>query len=88
MTPLARDEFLWILERLDSLYMSDHGLGRVDGLSIGGEPDFEGILEEAASDAGATLAIVEKRRQGRDHPVLLAVPETHYLKVFILRRLA
>jgi 23S rRNA (cytosine1962-C5)-methyltransferase len=52
------------------------------------EPDFESILEEAASDAGATLSIVEKRRQGRDHPVLLAVPETHYLKAFVLRRLA
>ena len=43
VAPLSRDEFLWILERLDSLYMSDYGLGRVDGLSIDGRPDFEGI---------------------------------------------
>jgi len=30
--------------------------------------------------------VVEKRMQGRDHPVLLGVPETYYLKCFILRR--
>ena len=24
--------------------------------------------------------------QGRDHPVLVGVPETHYLKCFMLRR--
>ena len=52
------------------------------------EADFETILTEAAEDSGATVNIVEKRRQGRDHPVLLGVPETHYLKAFILRRLA
>jgi 23S rRNA (cytosine1962-C5)-methyltransferase len=27
-----------------------------------------------------------KRRQARDHPVLLGVPETYYLKCFVLRR--
>jgi 23S rRNA (cytosine1962-C5)-methyltransferase len=30
---------------------------------------------------------VEKRRQGRDHPVVLGVPETYYLKCFVLRKL-
>jgi 23S rRNA G2069 N7-methylase RlmK/C1962 C5-methylase RlmI len=25
--------------------------------------------------------------QGRDHPVLMTVPETYYLKCFVLRRL-
>ena len=30
---------------------------------------------------------VEKRMQGRDHPVLMTVPETFYLKCFILRKL-
>ena len=52
------------------------------------EADLEGILAEAAADAGATVAVVEKRRQGRDHPVVLGVPETYYLKCFVLRRLA
>jgi 23S rRNA (cytosine1962-C5)-methyltransferase len=51
------------------------------------EDDFEALLMDAASDAGVPVALVEKRRQARDHPVLLAVPETHYLKCFVLRRL-
>ena len=51
------------------------------------EDDLEAILADAAVDAGATMTIVEKRRQGRDHPVVLGVPETYYLKCFVLRRL-
>jgi 23S rRNA (cytosine1962-C5)-methyltransferase len=50
------------------------------------EDDFEALLTEAAVDAGATVSLVEKRRQSRDHPVLLGVPETHYLKCFVLRK--
>jgi 23S rRNA (cytosine1962-C5)-methyltransferase len=52
------------------------------------EADFEEILGSAAADAGVPVGVVEKRRQARDHPVLLGVPETYYLKCFILRRLA
>jgi len=52
------------------------------------DDDLEGILASAAADAGVTATIVEKRRQGRDHPVVLGVPETYYLKCFVLRRLA
>ena len=52
------------------------------------EGDLEGILADAAADAGATVSVVEKRRQARDHPILLGVPETYYLKCFVLRRLA
>jgi 23S rRNA (cytosine1962-C5)-methyltransferase len=52
------------------------------------EADFESILEDAAADVGATVTIVEKRRQARDHPIVLGVPETYYLKCFVLRRLA
>jgi 23S rRNA (cytosine1962-C5)-methyltransferase len=48
---------------------------------------FEDVLLSAAVDAGVPVTIVEKRMQARDHPVLLGVPETHYLKCFILRRL-
>ena len=51
------------------------------------EEDFEAILADAAVDAGATVTVVEKRRQARDHPVVLGVPETYYLKCFVLRRL-
>jgi 23S rRNA (cytosine1962-C5)-methyltransferase len=52
------------------------------------EGDLEGILADAAADAGATVSVVEKRRQARDHPILLGVPETYYLKCFVLRKLA
>jgi 23S rRNA (cytosine1962-C5)-methyltransferase len=52
------------------------------------EAVFEDVLLAAAIDAGAPVTIVEKRMQSRDHPVLLGVPETHYLKCFILRRLS
>jgi 23S rRNA (cytosine1962-C5)-methyltransferase len=51
------------------------------------ESDLEEILAAAAVDAGATVTVVEKRRQARDHPVVLGVPETYYLKCFVLRKL-
>jgi 23S rRNA (cytosine1962-C5)-methyltransferase len=51
------------------------------------EGAFANVLASAAVDAQAEVTVVEKRMQGRDHPVLLTVPETFYLKCFILRRL-
>ena len=53
-----------------------------------GEAAFAEIVYEAAVDAQVHVTVVEKRMQGRDHPVLLGVPETYYLKCFILRKLA
>jgi 23S rRNA (cytosine1962-C5)-methyltransferase len=47
---------------------------------------FEEMLHQAAIDSHTPMAIVEKRMQGRDHPVLVGVPETYYLKCFVLRR--
>ncbi|HLJ45742.1 MAG TPA: class I SAM-dependent rRNA methyltransferase [Bryobacteraceae bacterium] len=41
------------------------------------------VLAEASLDAHCTLRIVERRTQARDHPILLTVPETHYLKCLI-----
>lgn len=51
------------------------------------EGAFADVLASAAVDAHADVVVVEKRMQGRDHPVLLTVPETYYLKCFILRKL-
>ena len=51
------------------------------------ETTFGQLVAEAAGDARAPVVVVEKRMQGRDHPVLLGVPETHYLKCLVLRRL-
>lgn len=49
------------------------------------EGDFLGVLTEAAQDALKSVQIIEKRTQSKDHPVLLGVPETYYLKCLILR---
>jgi 23S rRNA (cytosine1962-C5)-methyltransferase len=49
---------------------------------------FGDAVLNAATDAHIPVTIVEKRMQGRDHPVLFGVPETYYLKSFILRKLA
>jgi len=46
---------------------------------------FRQVILEAAYDAGKALQQVEWRGQGRDHPVLVAAPETHYLKCGIFR---
>jgi 23S rRNA (cytosine1962-C5)-methyltransferase len=50
-----------------------------------GEELFLEMLMEAARDAGRQVQIIEKRTQGRDHPILLTVPETYYLKCIVLR---
>ena len=50
------------------------------------EAAFAEIVYSAAIDARTQVTVVEKRMQGRDHPVLLGVPETYYLKCFILRK--
>lgn len=51
------------------------------------EATFGEIVHDAARDARADVVVVEKRMQSRDHPILLGVPETYYLKCFILRKL-
>lgn len=49
------------------------------------ENAFEAMLTSAAADAKKRVQIVEKRGAGRDHPVLIAQPESRYLKCFVLR---
>ncbi len=48
------------------------------------EEDFFGVLNEAAQDAHRSVRVLEKRTQAKDHPILLGVPETYYLKCFVL----
>ncbi len=52
------------------------------------EATFANVIYEASVDSHVPVTVVEKRMQARDHPVLLGVPETYYLKCFVLRRLA
>jgi 23S rRNA (cytosine1962-C5)-methyltransferase len=42
------------------------------------------LVAEASLDAARTLRVLERRTQSQDHPILLTVPETHYLKCLIL----
>lgn len=51
---------------------------------MGREP-FRELLAQAARQAGRQVRVVEARSQAPDHPVLLAVPETEYLKCFVLQ---
>jgi 23S rRNA (cytosine1962-C5)-methyltransferase len=49
------------------------------------EADLLEAVAGAALDAHRTVSVTERRTQSRDHPILLTVPETHYLKCLILR---
>ena len=46
---------------------------------------FLQIVAEAANDAGVKTDVIERRTQAKDHPILLTMPETHYLKCLIVR---
>jgi 23S rRNA (cytosine1962-C5)-methyltransferase len=47
--------------------------------------DFAELLHQAALDAHRYVQVLERRAQASDHPVLTGMPETHYLKCFMLR---
>lgn len=49
---------------------------------------FLEIIAHAANDAHRRVQVIEKRMQSSDHPILLTVPETYYLKCVIARVLA
>jgi 23S rRNA (cytosine1962-C5)-methyltransferase len=48
------------------------------------EPEFLGIVREAAADAHRQARLVERRGAAKDHPALLSLPESLYLKCLIL----
>jgi 23S rRNA (cytosine1962-C5)-methyltransferase len=48
---------------------------------------FEATLQDAAVDAAVRVRVVERLPQAPDHPVLLTVPETRYLKGVLLQAL-
>ncbi|ODT44954.1 MAG: hypothetical protein ABS70_04305 [Nitrospira sp. SCN 59-13] len=49
------------------------------------DDDFWMMLQSAARDAGRQIRLLEQRGQGPDHPVLAGMPETRYLKCFIVQ---
>jgi len=48
------------------------------------EGAFYEVIGQAALDAGKALRVLERRTQASDHPILLTVPETMYLKCLVL----
>jgi 23S rRNA (cytosine1962-C5)-methyltransferase len=50
-------------------------------------PQFLGMLAEAAGDSGRRVILEQVLGQGEDHPVVLTIPETGYLKGAVLRAL-
>jgi 23S rRNA (cytosine1962-C5)-methyltransferase len=48
------------------------------------EAAFLELIAGASLDANRPLRVLERRTQAQDHPILLTVPETHYLKCLIL----
>jgi 23S rRNA (cytosine1962-C5)-methyltransferase len=49
------------------------------------EADFWNAIGRAAQDAKRTVRLLEQRGQASDHPILAAMPETRYLKCFIMQ---
>jgi 23S rRNA (cytosine1962-C5)-methyltransferase len=47
--------------------------------------EFRNMLSEAAFEAGVSIRIIEERHASMDHPVLPDVPETEYLKFFVVQ---
>ncbi len=47
-------------------------------------PDFMGVVADASRDAHKSLRVLENRSQAKDHPILLNVPESSYLKCLIV----
>jgi 23S rRNA (cytosine1962-C5)-methyltransferase len=49
-----------------------------------GWSDLEGSVASAAADAGRRVRLLERRGAALDHPVVLNLPETEYLKCLVL----
>ncbi len=48
--------------------------------------DWTGLLQRAASETGSTLRLRQRLGQSSDHPVLVNVPETEYLRGYVLEK--
>ena len=47
--------------------------------------DFAAVVGSAAEDTGRRVQLLETRGAAPDHPAILTLPETSYLKCLILR---
>jgi 23S rRNA (cytosine1962-C5)-methyltransferase len=48
--------------------------------------DWEALLQRAAAETGATLRLRNRLGQSSDHPILVNVPETEYLRGYVLEK--
>jgi 23S rRNA (cytosine1962-C5)-methyltransferase len=46
--------------------------------------DFQAVVAAAAGDAGRRVRLIERTGAAPDHPVILTIPETEYLKCLVL----
>jgi 23S rRNA (cytosine1962-C5)-methyltransferase len=49
---------------------------------------LEGVVREAAEDSGRSFRLVERLTQPPDHPVVLSIPETEYLRALVLQEIS
>ena len=49
------------------------------------EDVFIDVVGSALEDVGRSARLVEVRTQAKDHPILMGVPETKYLKFLVLQ---
>jgi 23S rRNA (cytosine1962-C5)-methyltransferase len=49
--------------------------------------DFDAMLRDAVADTGRQIRVLERAGAAPDHPELLGVPESHYLKFVLLQAL-
>jgi len=47
--------------------------------------EFEAVVAAAAADAHRRVRLLERRGAAPDHPVVLNIPETEYLKCLVLQ---
>lgn len=78
-----------LYEKLNATAMSLLSPGGILGTSSCshhlGREDFVKMLRSAGGRAGKQFKVLELRSQAKDHPVLLSMPETEYLKFAIMR---
>ena len=50
------------------------------------EQDWDELLQRAATETGVTLRLRQRLKQSSDHPVLVNVPETEYLRGYVVEK--
>jgi 23S rRNA (cytosine1962-C5)-methyltransferase len=48
--------------------------------------DWDELLQRAAMESGETLRLLRRLKQSSDHPILVNVPETEYLRGYVVEK--